>query len=56
MKELLHRQNSRTFLAKFLSALLLGVSAGICLRPLVDETGIDYNSGGEAQHVRKWLQ
>jgi hypothetical protein len=29
MKEILRRQNSRTFLAKYLPALLLGVSTGI---------------------------
>jgi len=34
------RQNSLTFLAKFLSATLLGVSAGYCQRALVGESGI----------------
>jgi hypothetical protein len=40
MKEILRQQNSRPFIAKFLSALLLGVSAGYCQRALVDELGM----------------
>jgi hypothetical protein len=40
MKEILRRQNSRTFLAKFLPASLLGVSVGICKGALVDESGM----------------
>jgi hypothetical protein len=35
---MLHRQNSRPSLAKFL--LLLGVFAGYCQRDLVDESGM----------------
>jgi hypothetical protein len=38
MMEILRRQNQRTFLAKFLTALLLGVSAGICQKALVVES------------------
>jgi hypothetical protein len=34
------RINSRTFLAKFLPASLLGVSDCICQRALVDKTGM----------------
>jgi hypothetical protein len=37
MKEIHRRQNSRTFLANFLPATLLGASAGICQRTFVDE-------------------
>jgi hypothetical protein len=35
-----YRQNSRTFLAKFLTASILGVSAATRVRTLVDESGI----------------
>jgi hypothetical protein len=38
--EILGQQNSRTFLAKFLLASLLGVSAGVCQRALMDESGM----------------
>jgi hypothetical protein len=38
MIEILRRQNQRTFLAKFLTALLLGASAGICQKALVVES------------------
>jgi hypothetical protein len=38
MKEILCRQNTRSFLAKFLPASLLGVSDGYCQRALVDES------------------
>jgi hypothetical protein len=34
------RLNSWTFLAKFLPALLLGVSAGYCQRALVGKSGM----------------
>jgi hypothetical protein len=34
------RQNSWTFLAKFLPASLLGVSAGYCQRAVVGESGM----------------
>jgi hypothetical protein len=40
MKKDTCRQNSLTFLAKFLPASLLGVSAGYCQGALVDESGI----------------
>jgi hypothetical protein len=38
MREILRQLNSRTFLAYSVS--LLGVSAGICQRDLVDESGM----------------
>jgi proline dehydrogenase len=38
MQEILRRQNAWTFLAKFFSASLLQVSAGICQRALLDES------------------
>jgi hypothetical protein len=37
MKEIHRQQNSRTFLSNFFPATLLGASAGICQRTLVDE-------------------
>jgi hypothetical protein len=37
------RQNSRPFLAKYIPALLLGVSAGVCRRARVDELGMIIN-------------
>jgi hypothetical protein len=40
MKEIFRWYNSRTFLAKFFPALLLGVSAGYRQRTLVDELGM----------------
>jgi hypothetical protein len=40
MKEILRRQNSRPFLAKFLPASLPGVSPNICHTALVDESGM----------------
>jgi hypothetical protein len=40
MKEILRPQKSRPFLAKFISASLLGVSAGYCHRALMDESGM----------------
>jgi hypothetical protein len=39
MKEILRRQNSTVILRQVSPDLLLGVSAGICLRALVDESG-----------------
>jgi hypothetical protein len=40
MTEILRLQNSRTFLAKLLPASLLGVSAGIYQRALMDRSGM----------------
>jgi hypothetical protein len=40
MREILRGQNARTFLSKYLPASLLSVSAGICQRALVDESGM----------------
>jgi hypothetical protein len=40
MQRDIYRLNSRTFLGKFLPALLLGVSAGYCQRDMVDESRI----------------
>jgi hypothetical protein len=37
MTEILRWQNQWTFLSKLLAGSLLGVSAGICQRALVDE-------------------
>jgi hypothetical protein len=47
MKEILRRQYTRTFVAKFLPASLLDVSADNCQRALVDESGMIKNSGRE---------
>jgi hypothetical protein len=38
MREIFRRQNERIFLAKFLHASLLGVSAGTFQRALVDKS------------------
>jgi hypothetical protein len=40
MQEILRRQNALTFLAKFFSASLLEVPAGICHRALLDKSGM----------------
>jgi hypothetical protein len=40
MTEILRQQNQRTFLAKFLLASPVGVSAGICQRTMADESGM----------------
>jgi hypothetical protein len=49
IKEMLRRQNSRTFLAKSLPSSLLGVSAGYFQGALMDESGIIRNQIGKAQ-------
>jgi hypothetical protein len=49
MKEMLRWNNSRPFLAKFLPAYLLYVSAGYCQRALVDESGMIRIQMGHAQ-------
>jgi hypothetical protein len=40
MKQIRRRQNTLQFLAKFLAASVLGVSASYCQRALVDESGM----------------
>jgi hypothetical protein len=55
MKEILHRQNSCPFLAKFLPASLLGVCAGYCQRALVDESAIVRTQMGTLKDLR-WSQ
>jgi hypothetical protein len=51
-EEILYRHNSRQFLAKFLTASLLGVSSGIC------QTALDVESGmiGTRMRTRNRLQ
>jgi hypothetical protein len=50
-----YRLNSRTFLVKFLCTSLLGVSAGICQRALVDKPGMIRTPMG-TQNRSKWPQ
>jgi hypothetical protein len=44
------------FLAKFLFALLLGVSSGICQRALVNESGMIRAQIGMHSILQKWSQ
>jgi hypothetical protein len=49
MKETLRRQNSRLYLAKFLPASLVDVSAGYCQRALLDESLFIRSQLGDTQ-------
>jgi hypothetical protein len=54
MKEILCRKYSWQFLAKFLPASLLEVSAGYCHRALMHGSEMIIIQMGTTQHIRKW--
>jgi hypothetical protein len=48
--------NSRISLVKFLPASLIDASAGSCLRPLVNESGMTRSETGTHRIFIKWSQ